>query len=332
MGTSSIGFRLVCLCLSTSSLRGFRTTFPAVRRTFGSSFVVADRPTLHNHLVHSRKAFVGLSKQTVGLIGQSTVLMSSDSGEVSNVGDGQSDIGRTTGTPPTPDDAKQYLDEGASWRSLLALSCKKSRPIRGSNYVQLATVDPETNEPRCRCVVFRGFLNLDGPLENDHPCAGSIVDDLSCVMQITTDLRSHKVGQILSHPNKASEIVWWFPASNEQYRIRGEILLIGGGKQDKAAFPHDNDPFLSQVRTTMWGKMSPAAQESFLQEKCTPGEPYQEEADKDTVGNTATPPDTFLLMLMLPKTVDYLRLTNMYRQIDRIDANTQQWTSVRVHP
>eukprot|EP00957_Ditylum_brightwellii_P007770 587730-Ditylum_brightwellii.AAC.1 len=37
-----------------------------------------------------------------------------------------------------------------TWRERIAVSIAKSRKVRGGNYVQIATVDPATNEPRCR--------------------------------------------------------------------------------------------------------------------------------------------------------------------------------------
>ena len=50
-----------------------------------------------------------------------------------------------------------------AWKTWLDKSVKKSRKIKGGNYVQIATVEkcPEEGvwKPRCRTVVFRGFTN-----------------------------------------------------------------------------------------------------------------------------------------------------------------------------
>jgi len=88
-----------------------------------------------------------------------------------------------------------------SWRSLLEVSIAKSRKIRGSNYVQISTVNKE-GEPRCRTVVFRGFLN-GGNLPEDHamsPQNGGDFDGKPVVMKMCTDLRSKKVGEVAHQP------------------------------------------------------------------------------------------------------------------------------------
>ena len=88
-----------------------------------------------------------------------------------------------------------------SWRSLLEVSMAKSRKIRGSNYVQISTVSKD-GEPRCRTVVFRGFLN-DNNLPEDHPMSsknGGNFDGKPCVMKMCTDLRSKKVEEVAHQP------------------------------------------------------------------------------------------------------------------------------------
>ena len=84
-----------------------------------------------------------------------------------------------------------------SWRSLLEVSMAKSRKIRGSNYVQISTVSKD-GEPRCRTVVFRGFLN-SANLPEDHPMGGDF-DGKPCVMKMCTDLRSKKVEEVAHQP------------------------------------------------------------------------------------------------------------------------------------
>lgn len=49
------------------------------------------------------------------------------------------------------------LPPGLGWRARLDASIARTRQDRGSNYVQLATVDP-AGHPRNRTVVFRGFV------------------------------------------------------------------------------------------------------------------------------------------------------------------------------
>lgn len=250
---------------------------------------------------------------------------------------GQSDIGRDSqqgteldgqGESQTP-----YLSEGTSWRLLLERSIARSRKIRGSNYVQLATVDSDNGAPKCRCVVFRGFV----PLPTDHPMHNAC-DNLPCAMKMITDLRSQKVSQV-THQS-LSEMVWWFPKTSEQYRVTGHIVLVGGEQTTQVELPFHSDKTLASARKEMWNNCSDAARESFLSQ-LVPGDPWLPTVDgegssvppgaRDPDGKLLPPPENFLLMLLLPIKVDYLRLNNMYRQIDHLD-DCGAWSSQRVNP
>ena len=57
------------------------------------------------------------------------------------------------------DDTTSMSKKASDVWSLLSISIKRSRKVRGGNYVQLATVDNKGN-PACRTVVFRGFLDV----------------------------------------------------------------------------------------------------------------------------------------------------------------------------
>ena len=233
-------------------------------------------------------------------------------------GVGQADIGKQATDQVSTD------DESKSWRELLEISSSKSRHIRGSNYVQLATVDPTTGEPRNRCIVFRGFEELSP----DHPCS-NYCGGLSTVMKMATDDRSQKVRQGLENPT--GELVWWFPTSSEQYRVRGELIFVGAGQMK-----YDNDRELIGARIQQWGMMSDSARESFYHQ-AVPGDEYAPPGrvsvpvgGRGPDGKLLPPPATFLLMLLMPKHVDYLRLTNMYRQVDKFQGS--EWVSTRVNP
>jgi pyridoxamine 5'-phosphate oxidase len=211
-----------------------------------------------------------------------------------------------------------------SWRSLLEVSMARSRKIRGSNYVQLATVDPTTKEPRCRTVVFRGFLKVP----DNHPSPKDLqLDDLSTVMKMCTDARSKKV-QEASNDDDIAEVVWWFPKSNEQYRLRGKIVFVGGDED-----PMEHHQIWKTARKELWGNLSDAARESFLDQN-VPGQPVSREGsppqeipaggrDPET-GKPLPPPENFLLMLVFPHYVDYLHLQHNYRQIDQ--QAERQWS------
>jgi len=212
-----------------------------------------------------------------------------------------------------------------TWRSLLEVSMAKSRKTRGSNYVQISTVS-EDGEPRCRTVVFRGFLNNKN-LPEDHPMSpqnGGNFDGKPCVMKMCTDLRSKKVGEVAHQP--ISEMVWWFPKTSEQYRVRGSVLLVGDDHDDR---------YLQIARKEMWGNLSDPARESFLDD-----ESVMPIGGRDDEGRVVPIPGNFLLMLLDPTYVDYLRLTGaQYRQIDQRhkesdndDALEATWSSKSVKP
>ena len=99
-------------------------------------------------------------------------------------------------------------DEVTDWKTRIDISIAKSRQIRGSNYVQISTVDHTTMEPRCRTVVFRGFMK-DVPMDN------SLYGGNDCVMKMITDVRSGKVKEVDGFHHKGDldknnvEMVWW---------------------------------------------------------------------------------------------------------------------------
>ena len=185
-------------------------------------------------------------------------------------------------------------DDIEGWRSRIDQSIARSRKVRGANYVQIATVD-ESGMPKCRTVVFRGFqpLNEQGSVE---------------AMKMITDARSEKVAQ-LAHNNKC-EMVWWFAKSSEQYRISGELRLVG---------ENESDPFLLAARKQQWGNISDAAREQFFWH--APGVPFDSKpevpaAGRDEEGRILDVPSTFLLTLLIPSSVKYLRLTDNFAQLD----------------
>uniref|UniRef100_A0A7S1CWE6 Pyridoxamine 5'-phosphate oxidase Alr4036 family FMN-binding domain-containing protein n=1 Tax=Cyclophora tenuis TaxID=216820 RepID=A0A7S1CWE6_CYCTE len=211
-----------------------------------------------------------------------------------------------------------------SWKSRIDESIARSRKIRGANYVQLSTVSAD-GEPRCRTVVFRGFQRLP----SDHPQAiecGDSQSTTSCVMKMITDNRSNKVSE--ASQQFTAELVWWFAKSKEQYRIRGKLCFVGGGQ-----FEHDGDKVLASARKEQWGSLSDPAREQFFWQE--PGIPYTGESTvppggRDANGVLLEPPETFLLLFLLPARSDYLRLTDNYRQIDEFIDGT--WKAQRINP
>lgn len=217
--------------------------------------------------------------------------------------------------------ANEYVCQNmVPWRERIDLSISNSRKIKGGNYVQIATI--ENGKPKCRTVVFRGFLNYMG----------------SEWMKMITDARSEKVTQIASSP--ACEMVWWFSQSSEQYRISGDLHLAGP----------TGDPVLLDARLQQWKNLSDPAREQFYW--IQPGADYSPVPEgvvpvggRGSEGKILPPPDNFLLLLLEPKQVKYLRLRDNYAQFDflsditksnALDSSNEiescRWTSRRVNP
>jgi len=284
--------------------------------------------------------------------------------------EGISDIGRTTNKSSNTDN-----DDGAggipNWKERIDISIAKSRKIRGSNYVQISTINYEMMEPRCRTVVFRGFLKgvpfgamkdvlcsdvggVEETASQSQP-AGGDEENYNCVIKMITDLRSSKVQELeMFHELKdggknanTAEMVWWFPKSSEQYRISGRLQFIGSNGPlysyaDTRNFKENNNYFEAE-RKQQWGNLSDMAREQFYWEK--PGVPYSTTwaeakgvppGGRGDDGKVLPPPDAFLIMLFYPAKIDYLRLGDNYRQIDEWDWGDGDrgchWKSMRVNP
>jgi len=217
---------------------------------------------------------------------------------------GLNDIGGMGGNP-----AGNAASQPVLWKDRIEESIQKSRKIRGGNYVQIATVD-ENGLPHCRTVVFRGFV------------AGEETGGKEALRMIT-DARSEKVEQGRRSP--ACEIVWWFSQSSEQYRFAGTLQFVGA----------DADGSLRETRLTQWRDLRDPAREQFWWDQPNvpfTGEPSPPRGGRGTDGEILAPPDSFLLMLMRPTSVKYLRLTDNYAQVDVLDAGSGEWSATRVNP
>ena len=203
------------------------------------------------------------------------------------------------------------------------MSIAKSRKIKGGNYVQLATVetDPATGraQPRCRSVVFRGFID-DLPAAPGPPLA----------LKFITDARSSKVAQIAANSN--SELVWWFSQTSEQYRVSGSLLLVGPAAPVGPAAER-----LSAERVARWKQLSDPAREQFFWQD--PGKPFSAAESavppggRDAQGGVLPPPEAFLLMLLQPREVAFLRLgDNFAQRCDWEGPDKGGWSSRRVNP
>mmetsp|Transcript_57548 Transcript_57548/g.130401 ORF Transcript_57548/g.130401 Transcript_57548/m.130401 type:complete len:241 (-) Transcript_57548:365-1087(-) len=212
------------------------------------------------------------------------------------------------------------------WRERIEGSIARSRKVRGGNFVQIATVDHE-GAPRCRTVVFRGFLKVAERGE-----AGE-------AMKFITDARSEKVSQAASTGGKC-EVCWWFSKSSEQYRVAGTLEFVGPEKS--GGEPGSASEELLAHRKQAWGNLSDNAREQFYWGG-QPGAACGEAPPPDTLppggrdadGKVLPPPDTFFLVLLYPEQVKYLRLTDNFSQLDRKaaeGASGGEWSAVRVFP
>jgi len=139
------------------------------------------------------------------------------------------------------------------WRDRIERSIAKSRTksSRGGNYVQLATIGYKKSIamnlraeqipiPENRCVVFRGFCpdyveKFVNSQNNDFRQGD--MREKPMMLKMITDKRSAKAQQILENfvngvDRNPAELVWWFSLTSEQYRIAGELFLVGGSSKD----------------------------------------------------------------------------------------------------
>jgi len=259
----------------------------------------------------------------------------------SDANEGLADIGikRKSSKVKSDHENTQHL----TWKQRIDISIAKSRKIRGSNYVQISTIDYETMEPRCRTVVFRGFVK-DVPFDavkdvllrgggegggGEESVEGGNCN-YDCVMKMITDERSNKVKELEGFHGgdgnaNSVEMVWWFPKSSEQYRVRGKLQFIGNdgplfqNNQDN----HDIMHYFQSERKQQWGNLSDMAREQFYWKdanylgtpSCGDGGDIPP-GGRDDEGKVLPPPDSFLLMLLYPTKVDYLRLGDNFRQVD----------------
>lgn len=214
---------------------------------------------------------------------------------------------------------KSYVDEVVNkdlvcWRDRLDKSIPISKNMKGGNFVQLSTID-QNGHPRCRTLVFRGFVDIQGKE----------------AIRMMTDSRSDKVAQLNLSNN--FEFAWWFPLSNEQYRISGHIELVDSSSSQSSKH--------IQARLKQWQDISPLAKEQFFKPE-TPGDVFIEKDNDDETHSAedvhddddliSKPPDNFILMLLWPKEVKYLRLTDRYAQLDQLNEDASLWNSIRMNP
>ena len=200
-----------------------------------------------------------------------------------------------------------------SWKTRINSSMSKAQREfgRGWNYIQVASCD-EDGHPCNRTVVFRAW-------ESEQDC-----------LTFITDRRSQKVKQLLGNPR--CEVVWWFPRTNEQYRIKGRAALTLDGCDDEE---------LVKARVKAWKALSDTAREAFFMQdpdRAIAPEFAVEKHDMDVPvggrgedGKVLPPPDTFVHVQVWVHAVKYLQVYPVnYAQHDTLDPETGKWTMQRV--
>eukprot|EP00892_Ulva_mutabilis_P009105 jgi/Ulvmu1/6567/UM003_0204.1 len=171
-----------------------------------------------------------------------------------------------------------------TWRGLLDTALKKNSSVKHAKFLQLATVKAD-GTPACRTVVFRGFLN-----DTDK-------------LTFCTDLRSRKIEEI-TH-NSRTQICWYFTDSREQFRLDGNLQVVGA---------ECSDVVLNEARQDLWSNLSSHARAQF--QWPNPGE---ERIDDETVFQSDGPPadspvlDTFGMVVVSVDEVDYVSYKSMLR-------------------
>jgi PPOX class probable FMN-dependent enzyme len=189
----------------------------------------------------------------------------------------------------------------APWQSPLSRALHRNRSLVYARYLQLATVRAD-GRPANRTLVFRGFLDETNQLK------------------FVTDSRSEKAGQI--QHQAWGEICWYFPITREQFRLSGQLTLVG----------QHSDETLSKARQTAWHELSDAARLQFAW--AHPGKPRSEEDSfSPPPPDPAFPLPDFCLLLLEPEQVDHLELRgdpqNRYAYVR--DEN-QRWSTQSVNP
>ncbi|PZV15836.1 MAG: pyridoxamine 5'-phosphate oxidase [Leptolyngbya sp.] len=189
----------------------------------------------------------------------------------------------------------------APWRSPLARALHRNRSLVYARYFQLATVRAE-GRPANRTVVFRGFLDNTNQLK------------------IITDARSEKAEQI--EQNAWSEACWYFPNTREQFRLLGQLTLVG---------EHCSDDSLLKARARSWQELSDAARVQFAWSP--PGAPREDTGFDSLPPDPATPLSHFCLLLLDPMQVDHLELKgDPQNRLIYSFADSLGWSMQAVNP
>ena len=161
------------------------------------------------------------------------------------------------------------------WLPLLQSALEENQNNRA---VQVATVSP-SGEPEVRTVILRGLSEAGEPY-------------------FFTDARAAKVRAVEAETGEVAglELCAWWNATQEQFRLRGPVTLV----------TNDSSPW-GERRRELWARRGEKSRQSFLD--AAPGTPLEEASKSDkSEKDQEEPPETFVLMVVKPERVDYLKL------------------------
>ncbi|KAJ9534878.1 hypothetical protein QJQ45_029562 [Haematococcus lacustris] len=186
------------------------------------------------------------------------------------------------------------------WLSIIEKSVKANKSLAYARYVQLATIRPD-GRPANRTVVFRGFLKESS--------------DLTFI----TDLRSNKVAELSANP--AAEVAWYLPQTREQFRLSGNLQVVG------AEHPQ---PAMAAARQAAWNALSPGARTQFgWPQPGLPRDPDPAVFSPEVPGEGEEPSPAFGLLILHVHKVDYLQLFKNERVTYSVEDD---WQPHRVNP
>nr|AGT17418.1 hypothetical protein SHCRBa_218_D04_R_180 [Saccharum hybrid cultivar R570] len=214
------------------------------------------------------------------------------------------------------------------WRALLqrALDANghatSGTPPSSNSYVSIAFV-PSSGLGKTRFAHNCRFVSGHGERRRQAGEPHRRVQEYSDKIQINTDARSNKIGEIKSCP--FGEICWYFTDSWEQFRISGSIDVIDASSADPAKLQHREKAWFSSSVKSRLQYLGPQPGILVL----------DDEHVKDVhLDQLAGPVDAFCLLVLDPEKVDYLNLkSNQRLMFTRQNGDgSNDWMAVKVSP
>ena len=173
------------------------------------------------------------------------------------------------------------------WRLAIKSSNNKEGKSVSKRWIQIATTSKD-NLPRLRTVVFRGWSEVNS-------------------MLIYTDRRSEKINDI--NINNNVEILWLFPKSKTQYRLKGEAYEI-------------------KENIRFWDNLSENSKKTWFWPK--PGDKLSQLSAYDTP-NKLERPETFTV---LEVKMNYVELLKLERPIHKrcCWSKNKNWKRIELNP